>query len=247
MAIYRIQRLFSKKSDNKKVAGHAVGAAVQGAVSGALLHDALKTKSNLAGAGAVLAGTGAALHVASAIKVARKKDKEFSEVTEKTFNSKAQKVLRAKKDLEIGMKAIKNNTNFGFTNDQLRSAGRKLQQGKARHYDPRLDHTWDVGVLKKNQSTKELVNEGINEKARDQIGSASRRSIFGGKRQSYGKNKGPLTKSTLKDYDHRGWGLPNEARLGNANYQKLKKVRDDKFRQKVHELAEKGEILEFGI
>jgi hypothetical protein len=72
MAIYRIQRLFSKKSDNKKVAGHAVGAAVQGAVSGALLRDALKTKSNLAGAGAVLAGTAAALHTAAAIKAAKK-------------------------------------------------------------------------------------------------------------------------------------------------------------------------------
>ena len=171
----------------------------------------------------------------------------YSEFLEKTFNSKAQKVLRAKKDLEIGMKAIKDNTNFGFTNDQLRSAGRKLQQGRARHHDPKLNHTWDVGVLKKNQSTKELVNEGINEKARNQIGSASRKSIFGGKRQSYGKNNGPLTKSTQKDYDHRGWGLPNEARLGNAKYQELKEVRDNKFRQKIHELAEKGEILEFGI
>ena len=70
MAIYRIQRLFSKKSN--KVAGHAVGAAVQGAVSEALLRDALKTKSNLAGASAVLAGTAAALHTASAIKAAKK-------------------------------------------------------------------------------------------------------------------------------------------------------------------------------
>ncbi len=72
MATYRIQRLFSKKSN--KVAGHAAGAAVQGALSGALLKDALKTKSNLSGAGAVLAGTGAALHVASAIKAAKKEN-----------------------------------------------------------------------------------------------------------------------------------------------------------------------------
>ena len=78
MATYRVQRLFSKKSNKSKVAGHAAGAAVQGAVSGALLRDALKTKSNLAGAGAVLAGTAAALHTAEAIKAARKKDKEFS-------------------------------------------------------------------------------------------------------------------------------------------------------------------------
>jgi len=166
-------------------------------------------------------------------------------VEQREFNSKAQKALRAKKDLEIGMKALKENTNFGFTNDQIRSAGRKLQRGKARHYDPRINHTWDVGVLKQNQSAKDLVNEGINEKARNQIGSASRKSIFGGKRQSYGKNNGPLTKLTQKDYDHRGWALPNEARLGNAKYQELKKIRDNKFKQKIHDLAEKGEILEF--
>lgn len=96
MATYRIQRLFSKKSNEYKVAGHTVGAAIQGALSGALLRDALKTKSNLAGAGAVLAGAGAAIHAASAIKAASKKGKEFSE-SQKEFASVRLMKKQAKK------------------------------------------------------------------------------------------------------------------------------------------------------
>jgi hypothetical protein len=144
MATYRIQRLFSKK--NNKVAGHAVGAAVQGAVSGALLRDALKTKSNLAGAGAVLAGTAAALHTAEAIKAARKKGKEFSE-SQKEFTS----VRDAKKLVKLKGGLLKKVKRKGIDPAELTSSfeGKSLVEGalvKAGSRKPYSEKTWNSMV-----------------------------------------------------------------------------------------------------
>lgn len=136
MATYRVQRLFSKKSNKSKVAGHAVGAAVQGAVSGALLRDALKTKSNLAGAGAVLAGTGAAIHAASAIKAVGKKSKGFSE-SQKEFASVRLMKKQAKKLFDAAIQGDRKSAgkinaivmkNGGGKNITVNSVGRGAQK-----------------------------------------------------------------------------------------------------------------------
>jgi uncharacterized membrane protein YebE (DUF533 family) len=56
------------KDHLKRTLGHGVGATVNGVVAGSLAKNAIKTKSKLAGAGALLAGGNTAYHSVKAVK-----------------------------------------------------------------------------------------------------------------------------------------------------------------------------------